>query len=104
MTSLDQKRIVIIGGTSGIGLATAKIAAEQGAHLVITGFKTDGHEETKTQLKGKAEILQLDIGSEAAVKNFFSSIGEFDYLTTPGSVLPKGSFLSMDSQKDHKKI
>ena len=35
--TLKDKRLVIIGGTSGIGLATAKAAAARGAQVVIGG-------------------------------------------------------------------
>ena len=38
MKLLEGKRIVIIGGTSGIGLATAQLAWKMGAHLIITGL------------------------------------------------------------------
>ena len=37
ITVLKDKHIVIIGGSSGIGLATAKQAIEQGAHVIIAG-------------------------------------------------------------------
>ncbi len=96
----DKKRIVIIGGTSGIGLEVAKLAAKQGMQVVITGFKAHQPEEIRAKFPKDAElsISQLDIADETAVKAFFSSVGEFDYLTTPGSSLPKGPFLSMDSQ------
>ena len=36
-TSLKDKQIVIIGGSSGIGLATATDAIKQGAHVIIAG-------------------------------------------------------------------
>jgi len=96
---LDRKRLVIIGGTSGIGLATAKLAAQQGADLVITGFKTQEFEIAKTIIntKNKLEFFQLDISDELAVRNFFALIGEFDYLTTPGSAVPKGPFLTLET-------
>src|SRR5579883_3012026 len=77
LMSFTKKRLVIIGGTSGIGLATAKLAAEQDMQLVITGFKP--------------------IENEKAVKIFFEQIGEFDYLTTPCSIIPKGAFLTMET-------
>jgi len=96
--TLSKKRIIIIGGTSGIGLATAKLAAENGASLVITGFQGKDFENIKSQINGDAEILQLDIADESAVKTFFDKIGKFDYLTTPGSAVHKGSFLQMDSK------
>lgn len=37
ITTLKDTRIVIIGGSSGIGLVTAKQAIEQGAHVIIAG-------------------------------------------------------------------
>ena len=95
MDLLTEKKIVIIGGTSGIGLATAKMAAEKGAHLVVTGLKQN-IEKVKKEISGKVESFHLDISNESAVKEFFHQIGPFDYLTTPGSVMPTGSFLTMD--------
>jgi NAD(P)-dependent dehydrogenase (short-subunit alcohol dehydrogenase family) len=97
--SFTKKRVVIIGGTSGIGLAVANLAARQGAQLVITGFKPIESEAIIKQLPAGSSIdlYQLDISNEDAVKDFFENIGEFDYLTTPGSTTPKGSFLTMDS-------
>ena len=93
--SFTKKHLVIIGGTSGIGLATAKLAAEQDIQLVITGFNPIEN-DLKKELPDDTKFYQLDIADEGAVKAFFEVIGEFDYLTTPGSVIPKGSFLTMD--------
>ena len=38
-TSLDGKRVVILGGTSGIGLATAKAAQGEGALVVVASSR-----------------------------------------------------------------
>jgi NAD(P)-dependent dehydrogenase (short-subunit alcohol dehydrogenase family) len=35
--SLSDKRVVVVGGTSGMGLATARLAAELGAEVVAAG-------------------------------------------------------------------
>lgn len=94
--SFTKKRLVIIGGTSGIGLATAKLAAEQNMQLVITGFNSV-NDAIKRELPVNTEFHLLDIANEEAVKKFFAEIGEFDYLTTPGSMTPKGPFLTMET-------
>lgn len=93
----SKKRLVIIGGTSGIGLATAKLAAKQNMQLVVTGFKPEENASLKNELPADTQFYQLDISNESAVKSFFDGIGEFDYLTTPGSMTPKGPFLTMDT-------
>src|SRR5579862_1430177 len=92
-----KKRLVIIGGTSGIGLATAKLAAKENMDLVITGFASHQDSTIKNELPDSTEFYQLDIADEQAVINFFKQVGEFDYLATPGSVIPKGPFLTMDT-------
>lgn len=94
--SNSRKRLIIIGGTSGIGLATAKLAAQQNLQLVVTGFKSI-QSAVKAELPEDTEFYQLDIADEIAVKDFFAQTGEFDYLTTPGSVIPTGDFLTMDT-------
>ncbi|WP_412757546.1 SDR family oxidoreductase [Legionella bozemanae] len=94
--SNTKKRLIIIGGTSGIGLATAKLALQHNLQLVITGFKPI-QPVIKAELPEDTEFYQLDISDEIAVKDFFTQIGKFDYLTTPGSVIPTGDFLTMDT-------
>ncbi|MBA3660744.1 MAG: SDR family oxidoreductase [Gammaproteobacteria bacterium] len=94
--SLLKKRLIIIGGTSRIGLATAKLVASQSMQLVITGFNPID-QSLKDTLPKDTQFYQLDIANEDAVQTFFKSIGEFDYLTTPGSMVPKGSFLTMET-------
>lgn len=94
---LDNKRIIIIGGTSGIGKAIAKLAVEKGASVVITGLNSTTFTDMKAEMGSSAKFFQLNIADEKAVKEFFTEIGEFDYLTTPGSTVPKGKFLTMDS-------
>lgn len=39
--SLENKRVVILGGTSGIGLAVAEQAASQGARVIIASSNAD---------------------------------------------------------------
>jgi NAD(P)-dependent dehydrogenase (short-subunit alcohol dehydrogenase family) len=97
--SLEGKRIVIIGGSSGIGLATAKMAVKYGAEVVIASRSLDKLEAAKAAIGGKTEAYPLDITSEEQVGDLFEKVGDFDYLTTPGSSISGGPFLTTDTSQ-----
>ena len=96
------QKIVIIGGSSGMGLATAKMAAAEGATVFIGGRSEDKLRQAKAQIQGTAELTQVNVMDEESVKAFFDKIGEFDHLTTPGSEAVMGKFLELDV-RDAKK-
>jgi NAD(P)-dependent dehydrogenase (short-subunit alcohol dehydrogenase family) len=77
---LANKRIVVLGGTSGIGLAVAQKAADQGAAIVVASSKEDNVNRAKKLLSGTAEGVIIDLTSEESIKSFFNRIGEFDHL------------------------
>lgn len=69
--SLKNQRIVIIGGSSGIGLATAKQAVEQGAYVIIAGRSQDKLEKAQQFLGIESvEIHSLDNQNEEDLKSF----------------------------------
>ena len=84
---LKGKRIVVLGGTSGMGLAIAELALREGASVVVAGNSAEGAEKAKATLGGQAEALSFDIGDEAAVKDAFGGIGAFDHLVTTAAKL-----------------
>jgi NAD(P)-dependent dehydrogenase (short-subunit alcohol dehydrogenase family) len=59
MSVLENKSIVIIGGTTGIGLSAAKAFLANGANIVVLGRNTDSAAETKKTL-AKAEVINGD--------------------------------------------
>ncbi len=77
--SLIDRRIVIIGGSSGIGLMTAKEAVARGARVVIGG-RTAERLADAAKIGGNVETHQVDATDEAAMANFFANIGRFDHL------------------------
>lgn len=70
-------RVVVMGGTSGIGLATAEACAADGAEVVVTG-RDRGRLDAAAKTVTAAEAV--DGTSEEAVRGFFSRIGRFDHL------------------------
>jgi len=84
---LDRQRVVVLGGTSGIGLAVAELALAEGASVVVAGNSQDGADKAQAKLGAKAEALAFDIGDESSVKAAFGKIGEFDHLVTTAAKL-----------------
>ncbi|MBT6120340.1 SDR family oxidoreductase [bacterium] len=79
---MKNKKIVIIGGSSGIGLNLAKHLLKLGAQVLIASRKENNLKKAKVELGDKIEIHVLDAKNEASVIDFFSQIGDFDHLVT----------------------
>ena len=68
MHSFDNTTVLVTGGNSGIGLATALQFARQGARVIITGRDQATLDQAKTQLGPKAIALRNDAGATGAAK------------------------------------
>ena len=93
---LQGKKVVIIGGSSGIGLAAAKAAAADGAQVVIASRSEEKLRKAAAEIQGKVESIPVNTVEEASVKALFERTGEFDHLATPGSEAAWGPFLELD--------
>lgn len=78
--SLGGKRVILMGASSGIGFATAKAAAEQGANVVIVSSNQQRIDKALTELPKGSEGYAVDLSKEENIKDFFSKIGKFDHL------------------------
>ncbi|PQZ53240.1 short-chain dehydrogenase [Bacillus sp. MYb209] len=96
-TALKNKRIVIIGGSSGIGLATAKQAIEQGAHVIIAG-RSEGKLKDARELinNNRLQTYVLDNQNKNQLQDFFKEVGNFDHLFTPGASYTLGPITATD--------
>jgi NAD(P)-dependent dehydrogenase (short-subunit alcohol dehydrogenase family) len=98
--TLNGQRIVLIGGTSGFGFATAKAAASEGAAIVVASSSKTKVDLAVAQLPAGTEGHVLDINREPSVEAFFSKVGEFDHLAiTAGESLNLGEFATSTSRK-----
>lgn len=76
---LKGQRILVIGGSSGIGFAVARAAREHGARVTIASSSTEKLRNAVGRLDG-CEGIKLDVTDEAAVRSFFASSAPFDHI------------------------
>jgi NAD(P)-dependent dehydrogenase (short-subunit alcohol dehydrogenase family) len=78
---LDGRTALITGGSSGIGLATAKLFTQHGARVAITGLDEEKLQAARVQIGSRTLALRADVRSLAdlaAMREVLS--GEFDHL------------------------
>jgi NAD(P)-dependent dehydrogenase (short-subunit alcohol dehydrogenase family) len=111
MTSLTGKVAVITGGSRGIGLATARALAEQGAAVAITGTRDEtvnaGREELQRACP-QAQIvgLRADVRDYAAIESALgevvSTLGGIDILVNNAGVGVFKAVADMSVDEWHK--
>lgn len=76
MARFDGKRILITGGTSGIGLATAKRIVDEGGEVAVTGTSQDHLDEAGRALPSGSLVLRNDAGNPEAAKELAAKVAE----------------------------
>jgi len=74
MNRFAQKVVVITGGTSGIGLATAQAFAREGASVYITGRRQEALDKALEQLEGDVIGIQGDTTSLADLDRLYDTV------------------------------
>ncbi|MFL9925331.1 SDR family oxidoreductase [Herbaspirillum lusitanum] len=90
--SLENKTLVIIGGTSGIGLRTAQLAAQRGAKVILGGRNADKLKRALSSLPPDARGAVVDSADQESLQRFFADIEQIDMLFTPGASYQVGGF------------
>ena len=90
MTNLTGKKIIVVGGSSGIGFGVATAALENGAEVVIVGRSADKLKAAEKRLGGAGRVtgLAADMASEADVAYLFDAVGGFDHLVATAGTPP----------------
>lgn len=85
-TSLAGQVVVVMGGSAGIGLETARLAREDGARVVITGRDRERLEKAAVEV-GAESALTLDLDDSADVERVFGELPEqLDHILVVGAV------------------
>ena len=81
---LQDKRIVIIGGTAGMGLSAALAFIREGAKVVVVGLNSENSKNAASQLKENGVVLTADATQEEtafkAIQTCIEQLGGFDGL------------------------
>lgn len=71
----QDKKAVIVGGTHGIGLATAKMLVNEGVRIVVTGRNLTGLNDARGVLGDDASVIRSDASSISDIENLADTIG-----------------------------
>lgn len=80
-------RIVVTGGNSGIGQATAAELSAAGHHVVIACRTMSKGEKAAAEMSGEVEVCHLDLADLTSVRRFAASVGQVDVLVNNAGVL-----------------
>lgn len=102
MTTLKDKTLVVIGGSSGIGRRVAQLAAEEGAQLVIVGRNAQRLADARAELSThgvSVRIVEADAHDHARLEALFSELPGFDHLVSMVGDVMGGGFLGASMEE-----
>ena len=87
---LAGKTVVVVGGSSGIGLSTAETAKREGAEVVIASRSAEKLKAATDRLGVKG--IQADVTSDDSIANLFRQCGPVDHVVVTAAQLKTGPF------------
>ena len=96
--TLANKTIVILGGSSGIGLATAKAAKAEGARVVITGRSRERLEAARSELGGEVQAVSLNAADEQGTQSLFEDLKTVDHIFVTAATVTLGGGLARTTE------
>src|SRR5262249_54039137 len=93
------RTVVITGGASGIGLATARRVVHLGGSAILMGRSQERLNAAQAELGAAAATAELDVTDEDAVRRAFIGIERVDHLITAAAGTLRGRLIDLDTQR-----
>ena len=107
MFDLSGKTALVTGASGGIGCAIARLLAQQGAAVALSGTRIDALEALASEIGGSARVVPADLGAEGAVDGLARAaeeqMGGIDILVANAGVTRDGLLLRM-SDEDWRRV
>ncbi len=87
---LAGKKVVVVGGSSGIGLSTAEMAKREGADVIIASRNVERLDAVADKLNAIA--IPADVTSDESVAKLFRACGPVDHVVVTAAQLRTGPF------------
>lgn len=87
---LEGKKVVVVGGSSGIGFSTAEMAKREGAEVIIASRNPERLAAAADELNAIA--MPADVTSDESVESLFRSCGPVDHVVVTAAQLRTGPF------------
>ncbi len=97
--TLANKTVVVLGGSSGLGLATAKAAKAEGANVVITGRSQQRLDTAQAEIGSQVRAIALDVADEAGMRALFEGLPKLDHIFVSAATVTLGGGLAPDTEK-----
>jgi NAD(P)-dependent dehydrogenase (short-subunit alcohol dehydrogenase family) len=101
MFSFTNQDVLVVGGSSGIGLATAKAFAAAGARVTIASRSADKLDAAVQELGGEAKARVLDTGDAQAVEDFLAA-HTWNHVVVSAAKTPSGPVRQLSLEDAHK--
>ena len=87
---LKGKKVVVVGGSSGIGLSTAELATREGAEVIIASRNAERLDAAAGTIG--AQAIAADVTNDKSVEDLFRACGPVDHVVVTAAQLKTGPF------------